>query len=81
MVYGVASLAIHILESGVTLKPKDLESIHGRTEIDMKESGNNASNRAREPIFSKTEILTQVNTKKGSQMERVSTLGKTARFM
>jgi hypothetical protein len=39
MVYGEDCIMIHTLVNGDTLKLKDMEFIHGRMEIDMKENG------------------------------------------
>lgn len=42
MEYGKVSMVTLILVSGDILKPKAMECTNGKTEIDMKESGNAA---------------------------------------
>jgi hypothetical protein len=67
--------------SGDIQKPKDMESIHGKTAIDMKVSGSNVWNTGKELTFLKTETPILVSIKMESQMEKVNTHGRMGHFM
>ena len=61
--------------NGDTQKQKDMVSILGRMEIDMKENGRLASSTAKELTSSQMETVTPANITKENQKAKVNTFG------
>jgi len=71
----IRSIKTHTLESGETVKLRDMVSILGAMAIDMKVNGKNVWKMVEEQIFLQMGISTQVNIKMESQMAMVFILG------
>lgn len=81
MASGEAYQETRTLVNGVILKPKDSESIPGKTVIVMRANGDNVWNMDRAQTSSKMVTRTQVSTRKANLMAKVNTLGKMDRSM
>ena len=73
---GEVYLVIVTWDSGLRVKLMVMVFINGKTVIDMKDHGSNASSMEKVQIYSKTETCTQVITFKVNHLEKAYTNGK-----